>query len=99
MIAGVSEDASGPRLVLTLGDWDEVKAFPAVSTTGPISGSTLNRPLILDTLTSTLLDDFNIMSRHFWLSHWKWVVVLVTVITSWQSDLKREGFIWDHCSP
>lgn len=39
-----SEDASGPRLVLTLGDWDEVKAFPAVSTTGPISGSTLNRP-------------------------------------------------------
>lgn len=37
------------------------------------------------------------MSRHFWMSHWKWVVVLVTVITSWKSDLKREGFIWDHC--
>lgn len=37
------------------------------------------------------------MFRHFWMSHWKWVVVLVTVITSWESDLKREGFIWDHC--
>lgn len=25
------------------------------------------------------------------------MVILVTVITSWQSDLKTEGFIWDHC--
>lgn len=49
----MNEDATGPWLILTLGNWDEVKAFPAASTTGPISGSTLNR-----------LDDFRHLNIH-----------------------------------
>lgn len=60
MIAGMSEDASGLRLVLTLGDWEGSKLFqlylPQVQSVALPSTD----QMILDTLTPTLLDDFNI---------------------------------------
>lgn len=43
MTVRMSGDATGHGLILTLGNWDEVEDFPAVSTIGLVSDSILNR--------------------------------------------------------